>query len=64
MDSVAFSPDGYALATDSLDGTIKLWNVTDPAQPSLLGQPLAGGTGAAGFGGVQPRWAHAGQRQF
>ena len=107
--SVAFSPDGQTLASGDSGGTVRLWDVTDPAHPRPLGQPLTG-TGAAvnsvafspdghtlasgerrrhgpalgchrsrrspparpapdrrqrrrGFGGVQPRWAHTGQRQ-
>ncbi len=42
VDSVAFSPDGHTLAAGSDDGTIWLWNVTDPAHPTQIGQPLAG----------------------
>jgi WD40 repeat protein len=41
---VAFSPDGRTLASGSDDHTIWLWNVTDPAHPAPLGQPLQGHT--------------------
>ena len=42
--SVAFAPDGTTLATASTDGTVILWDLTDPAQPRRLGQPLTGHT--------------------
>jgi WD40 repeat protein len=42
--AVAFSPDGKTLATGSLDQTVRLWNVSDPAHPTPLGQPLTGHT--------------------
>jgi hypothetical protein len=38
--SVAYSPDGRTLASGDQDGTLRLWNVTDPGQPHPLGRPL------------------------
>ncbi len=35
--SVAFSPDGHTLATASADRTVRLWDVSDPHNPTLLG---------------------------
>ena len=49
VNSVAFSPDGRTLAagtddgvTASGEGKVWLWNMTDPAHPVRLGQPLTG----------------------
>ena len=33
---MAFSPDGQILAAAGIDGTVWLWNVTDPARPARL----------------------------
>ncbi len=41
VNGVAFSPDGHLLATAGTDGTVRLWDVTDPAHPAERGQPLA-----------------------
>ncbi|MFE3142548.1 hypothetical protein [Streptomyces scopuliridis] len=46
-----FSPDGHTLATageavaSAGKGSVFLWDVTDPAQPKVLGQPLRDVTG-------------------
>jgi WD40 repeat protein len=42
--SVAFSPGGHILASGSLDDTILLWDLTDPARPAPLNGPLTGHT--------------------
>jgi WD40 repeat protein/transcriptional regulator with XRE-family HTH domain len=42
VSSVAFSPDGHTLAIGDLDSTVKLFDVADPAHPSLLGLRLTG----------------------
>jgi WD40 repeat protein len=51
VNAVAFSPDVHTLASGNSDGTIRLWNVTDPAHPSPLGQPLSSGPGENAAGG-------------
>ena len=33
VNAVAFAPDGHTLATASVDNTVLLWDVTDPARP-------------------------------
>jgi WD40 repeat protein len=37
---VVFSPDGRILATGNVDGTVRLWDTTDPAHPRQLSQVL------------------------
>jgi WD40 repeat protein len=36
---VAFSPDGHTVAS-GIGDAVRLWDVTDPAHPRPLGQPL------------------------
>ena len=38
--AVAFSPDDRLLATAAADGTVRLWDISDPTRPRQLGQPL------------------------
>ncbi|HEV3291203.1 MAG TPA: hypothetical protein VG123_19665, partial [Streptosporangiaceae bacterium] len=42
VNSVAFSSTGDLLASGSSDGTVRLWDVADPARPRMLSQPLTG----------------------
>ena len=45
--SLAFSPDGYTLASGSLDFTIRLGDAADPSDAQEIGGPLTGDTGAS-----------------
>ena len=40
VSSVAFSPDGRTLASSNANGTLRMWNIADPAHASPLGRPL------------------------
>ncbi|MGI9001358.1 MAG: TIR domain-containing protein [Pseudonocardia sp.] len=44
--TVAFTTDGRTLATAGFDGTVILWDRTDPTQPRRLGPPLTDHTGS------------------
>ncbi|MGR6963200.1 NACHT and WD repeat domain-containing protein [Geodermatophilus sp. URMC 61] len=43
--AVAFSPAGSLLASVGDDGTVRLWNSSDPAAPTLASGPLTGHNG-------------------
>ena len=42
VETVAYASDGLTVATASNDGTVILWDVTNPTRPTRIGQPLKG----------------------
>lgn len=44
---VEFSPDGQTLATSLADNSVLLFDVSDPASPEVIGEPLMGPTTVA-----------------
>jgi WD40 repeat protein len=47
--SMAFAPDGRTLVTAGLDGTVSLWDVTDPAGPRPMSTPSLSADAAIAF---------------
>lgn len=43
--SATFNPDGDVLAVAGVDSVVLLWDLTDPAAPRRIGNPLTGPTG-------------------
>lgn len=42
MESVAFSRDGQTLISGNENSTVVVWDITNPASPTRIGQPLRG----------------------
>lgn len=40
VNCLTFSPDGKLLVSGSNDGTVRLWDISDPRHPLVLGEPL------------------------
>ncbi|MEU7188599.1 hypothetical protein [Streptomyces sp. NPDC045369] len=54
--ALAFSPDGRMLATGSYDGSVRLWDLTDPAKPIPPAQSLTGRAGGVEQVAFSPAW--------
>ncbi|EFC83277.1 WD-40 repeat protein [Parafrankia sp. EUN1f] len=51
---VGFGPDGRLLATGSSDGTVRLWDISDPTHPRQISSLLTGDTGQVSMVGFGP----------
>ena len=54
MNAVAFSTDGLTMATGSSDQSVVLWDLSDPARPQRIGQPLLGHSSAVNVVAFSP----------
>ncbi|HEY8472323.1 MAG TPA: AAA family ATPase [Natronosporangium sp.] len=54
MQSLATTRDHRTLAAGSTDGTVLLWDISDPADPVRLGPPLTGPTDAVSSVAISP----------
>ena len=63
--AVGLGSDGNMLAAGNADGTVRLWNIADPAHVVPIDQPLASGSGGAVYAVAFSPDGHtlAGQRQ-
>ena len=62
-ESVAFSPDGALLATGADDGSLRLFDVADPAHPRQVARVRDSGADAGLHGGVRAGWHDDGRGQ-
>ena len=62
--SVAISPDGKTLAAGCSDATIRLFDLSDPAAPVSIGEPLTATYQRSGKCCLQSRWQDSGFRKL